>query len=544
MISKYSFSRRVGLKRAIFSAAALGLAKPLASQETRDPSGGCLIGEPTAQIAGERILDSGGNVVDAIVAAAMVAAVAAPHQTGIGGYGMSAIVAMEKGTKIFAIDGNSAAPAALTSDFFSRSASEKKANVNPNTGWFAAGVPGILAGLQICLDRFGSRSFSELVAPARELARRGFPWPKSLTPVLARLANLKRDPGSQSLYFPNEQPLQPGATFRNPRLAELLDTLAQRNSVSSFYQGDIAQTIAEAFSKEGGLVTAADLRRYEAKVVLPLSMTWNGFTIHTPPLTAGGLTVLEILSLLKELRWDKATDDFQKLRMQIETHRFAWHERLNNFGDPLVADFDETQYLSHPSIEAKAEQLRRSLSDNQILRFPNQTKTQGGTIHLSAVDKNGNMAALTLTHGESFGAQVTIDELGLTLGHGMSRFDLQSGHPNAPAPGKRPLHNMTPIIICRNGKAVAAIGGRGGRRILNAVSEAALRYVTSDPTLEKAIAAPRFHTEGTESIQHEPSWQKESRGRLAELGYKLQSQNSATLSAVAIESGQNVCAMR
>src|SRR5439155_1135034 len=163
-----------------------------------------------------------------------------------------------------------------------------------------------------------------------------------------------------------------------PDLADLLEALARGRSAEPFYRGDVARRIAAAFKKHGGLVTADDLAAYRAREVRPLELVWGGYSVRTPPPTAGGLTVLE---------------------------------------------------------------------------------------------------ALALMHGGSFGACVTVAGLGLTLGHGMSRFDPRPGHPNAPGPGKRPLHNMCPTVVLKDGRPVLALGGRGGRKIPNAVFEVLVHFV-------------------------------------------------------------------
>ena len=152
----------------------------------------------------------------------------------------------------------------------------------------------------------------------------------------------------------------------------------------------------------------------------------------------------------------------------------------------------------------------------------------------------------SLTHGNSFGACVTIAGLGVTLGHGMSRFDPEPGHPNAPGPGKRPLHNMSPAIVLRDGRPVLAVGGRGGRKIPNAVLMALAHATLRDSSMEQAVAAPRVHTEGTSVTDFEPSWPAETRAALAQRGYTVKTSASATLSAVAFEpkTGETRGAMR
>src|SRR5262249_36965098 len=148
----------------------------------------------------------------------------------------------------------------------------------------------------------------------------------------------------------------------------------------------------------------------------------------------------------------------------------------------------------------------RALAEGKPVEAATDGRGAGGTVHLSAADGKGTWAALTLTHGDSFGAQVTVPGLGLTLGQGMSRFDPRPKHPNAPGPGKRPLHNMCPTVVLRDGKAVAALGGRGGRKIPNAVFGVLVQLVGRGVSFEDALAAPRLHTKGALAVGLEPKW--------------------------------------
>ncbi len=519
----------------------------LYSAERPESPHGYVIGEPTAEKVGAQVLADGGNAIDAIVAAALTAAVAAPHQTGIGGYGLHGVFAIDGGKRIVAVDGNSAAPAAMRADTFRPDANGKVPGRVNEFGWLAAGVPGILAGLQLALDLFGTRPFRDLVQPAIGIARDGFRWPASLTSSLREGASqfqMEKDPGSGKLYFRDGQPIAGGSLFKNPELAEMLETLAKANSVDAFYRGDIAQQIADAFQKNGGLVTAKDLAAYRARIVEPLSMQWGDRKIYTAPLTAGGLTVLQALLTLHALRWDKMPANVSRTHARIEALRLAWRDRLILLGDPEFVDVPQSKLLSSDYARDCAAKIEATVQAGKLLAHRVTPRDHGGTINLSAADMHGNFAALTLTHGNSFGARVTVDGLGLTLGHGMSRFDPHPEHPNAPGPGKRPLHNMVPTIVTRGGQPVLAVGGRGGRKIPNAMLELLTQFVVLGNPLAAAIAAPRLHTEGDATVELEKSWHPDETSALAKLGYNVKTSGSATLSAVAFEDGILRPAMR
>jgi gamma-glutamyltranspeptidase/glutathione hydrolase len=530
-IVPYRPDRREALKLAVGTV----LAGPLTRLATADekPAGGWVEGHPEGDAAGRDILAAGGNAVDAIVTAALVVAVTSPYHAGIGGYGGHMIVASGDGKKISAIDFNTTAPAASTPDMFQLNADGKVKDQANFYGWKASGVPGILAGLQRALDLFGTRKFGDVAGPAIRFARDGMPiddvYSKTIRASQKRLA---ADPGSAKLYLPGGQAPEVGSTLKNPDLAALLETLAKRGSVESFYRGDIAARIAAAFQAYGGFVTEADLAAYRALEVEPLSFTWRGMNVRTPPPTAGGATVLQALAVLDALKWDQWTDTARLLRGRLEALRLVWDDRLRFFGDPQRVKVPLDRLLSPGHADELAKTVEQSLRDNKPVTTQTDGRFADGTRHISAVDANGTMVALTLTHGSSYGAQVTVDGLGLTLGHGMSRFNVEPGHPNSVAPGKRPLHNMCPTIVLQDSRPILSLGGRGGRKIPNAVFEVLAQYVGRGATPKVALAAPRIHTEGGMKVELEKNWSEAAEAQLKAVGYTVTRASSATVSAV------------
>lgn len=505
---------------------------------------GYVVGEPVVEGIGAKILADGGNAADALIATALAGAITQPHQTGIGGYGSHGVFAMDGGQRIAALDANTVAPAAFTKDIFKPNAKGAVPEARNDHGWLAAGVPGVIAGLKLALDEFGTMPFAAVLEPAIRLAREGFPLPASLAArIESHKASFLKDAGSARLYLPGGAVPAAGSLFKNPELAEVLATLAQANSVEPFYRGDIALRIAEGFAKNGGLVTAEDLAAYRARLMEPLRLQWGEHTIHTPPLTCGGITVLQMLAILKALKWETLPDDAQRLVLRVEAMRLAWRDRLNLLGDPEFGPVPHEKLISEVYAAECAEKILAAVKDRKILEPNFKTNTQGGTLSFSACDKEGNIAALTLTHGDGFGAHVTIDGLGLTLGHGMSRFDPRPEHPNAPGPRKRPLHNMVPVIVTKGGQPIVAIGGRGGRRIPNAMLEFLTQHVVLGRPFAESLAAPRLHTEGGKLVEHQKDWPQASRDALTSAGYTVKPGGSAALSGVALENGKWLAGM-
>jgi gamma-glutamyltranspeptidase/glutathione hydrolase len=497
---------------------------------------GSVIGQKQGADAGLAVLAAGGNAVDAAVTAALVAGVVAVPSCGIGGYGGHLIVGRPDG-KVSAIDFNSTAPAGAKPDLFPVDAAGQVADRSNTFGWLAAGVPGTLAGMQLALDRFGTLSFRQAVQPAIRFADEGFPVSAALARSIAASAQrLGKDPACIRLFFEKGKPLTEGATFRNPALARMLRTLAERNSVEPFYKGDVARQIADAFRKNTGLVTEKDLAAYRAREIVPLVLSWQGCTIHTPPPSAGGLTLLQVLAILRALGWEKKEPgDPKSAHALLEALRLAWSDRLAKLGDPEHVKVPVEELLSEKHAEKLAGLVEAAVRDGKPVPAASDGRPSGGTIHLSAGDSHGMLVALTLTHGESFGAQVAVDGLGLILGHGMSRFDPQPGKANSIAPGKRPLHNMCPTIVTHEGKPVLALGATGGRRIVNAVCQVLAQHVGRKLSLADAVAAPRLHTEGGLDVALDAKVRDADKAYLQKVGYRTTANSVANLNAVVFD---------
>jgi gamma-glutamyltranspeptidase/glutathione hydrolase len=522
-------------RRAFLAAAAGTLAVAATARtvgaESAPKGAGLVVGFAEGDQAGNSILADGGNAVDAIVAAALVAGVVAVTRCGIGGYGGHMAIALASG-KVTCIDFNSEAPAAARADMFAVDAKGKVPRNANMHGWLAAGVPATLAGLQLALDKYGTRGLAGVIEPAIRHTRDGF---KVYWPYAGAAGNLLRDPGSAKLFYPKGKLLEKGETYRNPYLANMLERFAKHGSVEDFYRGEIARQIADAFKKNGGLVTADDLAKYRPLELEPLQLDWQGYTIATAPLTAGGVTILQSIAALKALGadWERLPNN-NPVRTQawLESLRIAWGDRLQFFGDPRFVDVPVERQLTKKYADESANRIRAAMNEKRPVPISTDGRTAGGTVHLSAADANGMMASLTLTHGDSFGAQVTVDGLGLILGHGMSRFDPRPGHPNSIAPGKRPLDNMSPTIVLRDGLPMLAIGAAGGRRIPNGIFETLLNLIVDGQTLEAAVTTPRLHTEGDLKIHAEHGRPDAEIQYLKRIGYSIVGAQQCYVAAV------------
>ncbi|MDB6121194.1 MAG: Gamma-glutamyltransferase [Pedosphaera sp.] len=534
-----TYSRREMLSltsKAVIAGAFLPRVSLAAPQKPSTTSSGVVTGDPTGNEVGNKVLAQGGNAIDAVIAAALATCVVAESKCGAGGYGGHMTIALAGGKKVTSIDFNSVAPAAGREDMFTLEKNGKVRGYANSRGWLAAGVPGTLAGMQLALDRYGTKSFRELAAPAIALARDGFPLSESMANAIrSNVSNLKMFPGSAQLFLKEGEPYKAGETFRNPDLAKMFETLAERNSVESFYRGDIAEKIAAEFKKNGGILTAEDLASYKACEVKPLELKWNDFTIYTAPLTAGGLSVLQVMAILKALDWGKLPTGITRSHARLEALRVAWRDRLALLGDPEKVKVPIDHLLSGSYAKKVAEDVKHAVKAKKPLSLDTKKELDDGTMNLSSVDRHGNMVAMTLTQGGAFGSKVTVEGLGVVLGHGMSRFEPQPGHPNSVAPGKRPLHNMCPTVVLRKGKPVMAVGAAGGRMIPNSIFDVLTNYVALGKTMEESVAAPRWNSEGDMNLKLERAWPEAEAEFFKSLGYKVDFGKGAYVSAVSFD---------
>ena len=495
---------------------------------------GGVIGEPHAAEEGGKILQAGGNVVDAIVTGAATCAITAPHMCGFGGYGGQLILALEGGKKVTSIEFNTMAPASARPDMFIKDG--KPDNMAHQYGWRSVGVPGLAAGLDMAIRKYGTIGFARAIAPAIRFCKDGFPVGATTETAFKNTVRLRKDPDSIKVYFPEGNAPSKGQFLKNPALAEVLQELASANSSEPFYKGQIAKRLCEDSARGGGLLEPKDMAAYKPRENEPVRWSYKDFEICTSPITSGGVTSLQAMAIMAALE-QMGLKDSQRLLARVEALRFAWRDRLALFGDPDFAPNPTSRLLSDANCKAAAKEIFQALQKGKCLPEAAKTNTQAGTINLSAVDGKGNLAALTLTHGGTFGAQVTAGSVGLMMSHGLSRFNIEPGHPNSVAPGKRPLHNMCPAIILKNGKNHTALGGRGGRKIPNAAFEVMYQLTMANKSLKDAIASPRIHTEGNLEVFLEAPFGKEKLEALKAFGLNAKTGASAVVSATSVENG-------
>jgi gamma-glutamyltranspeptidase / glutathione hydrolase len=456
-----------------------------------------------ASEAGVRILQRGGNAVDAAVATALAVGVTNPTSCGIGGGGFMLI--FERATqRVYALDYRESAPAAASRDMFIRDG--KAVPELSLRGGLAVAVPGEIAGLFTALRRFGTLPFDVVAAPAIEYARDGFAIEPHLAKSIARnLDSIRRQPALAATFLHADgTPLDAGETLRQPALAETLQRIA-REGRRAFYSGPVAGAIVDSVRAAGGVMTLGDLAAYRPVWRRPLTTEFDGYDFYgMPPPSSGGGMMITVLNVLRR-------DDLPALGHNSPTYlhllsealQFAFADRAASYGDPDFVQVPVRALLS----AARGRMLRHRLSAattfSPAYYGQHTVGADSGTSHVSVVDRTGNAVACTTSINTPFGAMLVAGETGILLNNTMDDFSALPGAPNAYgligseanaiAPRKRPLSSMSPTIVTRGGQAVAVAGGSGGPFIITGTLQVLLNALVFGQDATTAVAAPRIH---------------------------------------------------
>ncbi|MEW6356450.1 MAG: gamma-glutamyltransferase [Planctomycetota bacterium] len=480
-------------------------------KEIRAKNGAVSSDHPLSTDVGLNILRNGGNAFDAAVAATLAQFVVNPADCGLGGMGGAMLVHDASSCRTQAIDFSGCAPSAAAEDMFalepatlrstviSRELGVNVENDEMTRGHKAIAVPGALAGLGVLHEKFGSRSWAELVAPAIKLACDGFPVSASLANGVAGLAHSARDfPVTIEMFMPQGLPPRPGATIRLPGLAKTLQRIAEEGW-TVFYKGDLAGRIAEYVRSNGGILAAKDIENYEARIVEPYTIQYRDVQISTPPLPSGGASALQMLNILSGFnltQWDRESPEL--IHLLAETFKAVWKVRLEQFGDPDFVDVDIEHLLSSEHAALLREQIRADLpaeAPKQVSKGP-----AACTAHVCVMDNRRNAVSLTTSHGMAYGSLVTIPGLSIVMNHGMCQLDPRPGRPNSIASGKRPLNNMNPMMVHKEGKPLLIAGAIGGRYIPGAVAQLLVNLLDFGMSPGLALDVPRCHCEDAEPL--------------------------------------------
>lgn len=461
----------------------------------------------SAQV-GADILRRGGNAVDAAVATGFAMAVTYPRAGNIGGGGFMVIHSTEHNEDI-AIDYRETAPAATTAQIF-LGADGKPDPAKSRDSGLGIGVPGTVAGLALALEKYGSGKFTlaQLLEPAIVLARDGFIVTDDIADTLPGWCpRLARWPSSAKIFAkPDGTPFGEGDRLVQRDLADTLASVATQGP-RGFYEGPVAEKLAKAVSDAGGIMTAADLKAYQAVIRSPVRGTYRGYDIVSMPLpSSGGVVLVESLNILEGFQLaDLKQGSPASLHLLIEAMKRAYADRARYLGDPAFVNAP----IDTLTAKDYAAKLRANISTNratlskEIVSAPPAPREGSNTTHFSVVDSSGNAVSNTYTLNFSYGVGLVADGTGVLLNNELDDFTAAVGasnayglvgyEPNLPGPGKRPLSSMSPTIVLRGGKPVLVTGSPGGSRIISTVLQVIVNVLDYRMDVAAAVAAPRLH---------------------------------------------------
>ena len=454
---------------------------------------------PLASEAGNEILRRGGNAVDAAVAVGFALAVTYPEAGNLGGGGYM-VIRMADG-RLAALDYREKAPGAAHRDMYIDA--NGKLTDESVVGYKASGVPGAVAGMAAALERYGSLPLRDVMAPAIRLAEQGFVVDSALSASLARNRELIEQFEGARVFLPNGVPLRTGTRLRQPALARTLRLIAD-GGAAAFYRGAIADSIAAGMRRGGGIITKDDLGQYSAEWREPIRSTYRDHAIFSmPPSSSGGVTVTETLNILETFDSLPPYASAAYSHLMAAALQRAFIDRNSKLGDPAFVRVPLEELTS----KAYARKLRATIDRNRATptRQVERAIVEGTqTTHYSVVDRAGNAVATTTTINNLYGSGVYLSGVGFFMNDEMDDFAAQPGKPNmyglvqgeqnAIAPGKRMLSAMSPtIVLDPSGQLLLVVGGRGGPRIISAVTQVIVNVIDHRMSLADAVLAPRLH---------------------------------------------------
>ena len=521
-----------------------------------------VVDEPLAAQVGLNILKRGGNAVDAAVAIGFTMAVTYPRAGNLGGGGFM-LIFLAKTSQVIAIDYRETAPALAHNNMFL----DKEGNVNKQLSRFShlsVGVPGTVAGLALALEKYGTLSLAETLAPAITLAEKGFIIPAYFARDLKQRINMFQPwEASQATFLkPDGTFYEMGDLFVQPELATTLKRIAEQG-IRAFYQGDIAQLIVKDMKAYDGLIRLSDLSAYKPVIRQPVHGTYRGYDVYSmSPPSSGGVHILQILNTLEQ-------DDIKNLghnsaatiHLMSEAMKYAYADRSEYLGDP---DFVEVP-IAGLIDKNYAAQLRSHMNEQtstpsehiwpgactldtsptvctftRVKLKPHtckSTEESKETTHYSIIDKAGNAVSNTYTLNFSFGSGIVVPGAGFLLNNEMNDFSAKPGTPNAYGlvggcanaivPHKRMLSSMSPTIVLKDGQPFLITGSPGGSRIITTTLQVLMNVIDHGMNIQEAVNAVRIHHQWLpDEIRIEEGVSVDTLRLLKQMGHKVVTKNT------------------
>ena len=439
---------------------------------------------PLAAQAGLRMLQNGGNAVDAAIATAAVMTIVEPVSNGLGS---DSFCIIWDGKELHGLNASGRAPKAWTPAYFKQKYGADTVNP-PKRSMDSVTIPGAVASWAAMSERFGKLPFADLMQPAADIAERGYLVPfvvqgKWAAPV----EELREQPGFADNFLPKGRAPEVGELFQFKAAAKALRLIGQTNG-KAFYEGEIAKALVKFSAAQGGAITAQDLASYQPEWVKPIAKDYRGYTMHEIPPNGQGIAALIALGILAKFDLSKMDVDAAATQhLQIEAMKLAFADVYRFVAEPSAMEVTVEQMLDDAYLTARA----KLIDPNKAQDFKAGNPVKGGTIYLTAADESGMMVSMIQSNYMGFGSGCVEPTFGISLqnrGHG---FSLEPG-PNQVAPGKRPFHTIIPAFLTKDGQPVMSFGVMGANMQPQGHMQTLVRMLDFGQNPQAACDAPRW----------------------------------------------------
>ncbi|HEY4069781.1 MAG TPA: gamma-glutamyltransferase family protein [Burkholderiaceae bacterium] len=449
---------------------------------------------PLAAQAGLRMLMNGGNAVDAAIAAAAAMTIVEPVSNGLGS---DAFGLIWDGKTLHGLNASGAAPRAWTSDYFARKYGAGARNL-PMRGWDSATVPGAVGSWVAMSERFGKLPFADLLAPAIEIAERGYAVPVVVQQKwAAAVPLLEQQPGFKEAFMPRGRAPQVGELFKLPGAARTLRLIGQSKG-AAYYGGEIAEAAARHAAANGGAITVEDFAAYKPEWVAPIGMDYTGrdgqdYRLHEIPPNGQGIAALIALGILKNFDISLLpVDGVDSQHLQIEAMKLAFADVYHFVAERSSMQVSTEQLLAPDYLAARAKLIDMKRAQD----FGAGNPVKGGTIYLTAADESGMMVSFIQSNYMGFGSGIVVPEYGLSMQNRGYGFSLDAASANVVAPGKRPFHTIIPAFLTKGSgatlEAQMSFGVMGGNMQPQGHLQTLVRMLAYAQQPQTACDAPRW----------------------------------------------------
>lgn len=445
--------------------------------------------QPLATQVALDILKQGGNAIDAAIAANACLGLMEPTGNGIGG-DLFAIVWDAETKQLYGLNASGRSPKDLTLAWFKENGHDKI----PAFGSLPVSVPGCVDGWFELHGKFGELTMEEILSPAIQYAREGFPVSELIAWYMQRSARfLSKYPGFSEVYMPNGKAPEKGQIFKNPFLGNTLEKIA-KGGRAAFYEGEVAQTIADYIKEQGGFLSYDDMKSHRSEWIDPVSINYRGYDVWELPPNGQGIAALQMLKILEG--YDIASMGFDSpeyWHLLVEAKKLAFEDRAKYYADPAFNEIPVAELLS----DEYAVERRQLISERAARSYEPGLLKDGDTIYLTVADEEGNMVSLIQSNFRGMGSGMTPPGLGFILQDRGELFTLEEGHFNTYEPAKRPFHTIIPAFITKDGEPYVSFGLMGGAMQPQGHTQIVVNLVDFGMNLQEAGDAPRINHGGS-----------------------------------------------